>query len=124
MEERSGGSTRDRSKEELPAIPETFIIDPSEAVTIQMRIESFFLGIVDFIGYDQNTRDDFVKIKSHELHTSTTETDDRIASLIARDRLIASVYARRTDFNFVEVSFALYLTPELVSLLRQGIAAP
>ena len=110
-----------RERSEFPVRPDTFIVDPSEGAFIQDKIEAFFGEIIDYLGYGQAATLAFARVKSYELRTPTTETDDRITLLIIRDRLTAAVCKLRTDFNFVEVSFAHYLSPELVGLLKKGI---
>lgn len=112
--------------EGLPETPARFTVITGEEERVEQTIESFFGGILDFLGYNHRARTAFVKIEAYTLgveHPGHLQpTDDRITLLIARDITLASVLARRNEFNWIEVLSACYLTSnEMVDRLRDGL---
>lgn len=110
--------------EGLPEPFEPFTVITGEEVMIQEKIDLFFRGILDFLGYDERARKAFVNIEIRNLAFNGPQvraSDDMIHWLIIGNYCVASVINRRDEFNYVEVLSACYLTPERVKRLREGI---
>ena len=114
------------SVEGFPRPPDRFIVNTGEGQVIEEEKIRFFEAVLDFVGYDLSAKEAFAEILPMVLHRYDSRgqvrpTDDSISLLIMKGRLAASLVERRNDFNYVEVSFACYLTPELVSQLRESL---
>lgn len=87
------------------------------------KIEAFFISILDYLMYTVGEREAFVEIVPAVLHRYDTTgavqpTDDRSATLIIKDIMVASVTERRNEGNFVEVTFNCNLTPDVLQDIR------
>ena len=84
----------------------------------QHRLDAFFGGVLDLLGYDQRARDVFCEVRSGEItkaggDESRYSADDRVTMLLVRGKVVATAVEIRDDFNFTQVLFAHYVTPEV-----------
>lgn len=107
------------SLEELLKPQQIFIVNIENQEQVAEEIDRFFGSVLNVLEYTEEELRAFVERTSSVLHDYDTEgvihpTDDRITLLSARGKVIASVMETRTEFNYVQVSSASYLNPEMI----------
>lgn len=113
-------------KDRMPKTPDSFTVPTGFGEVIEEKKTEFFLGILDFIGYDQKARRVYARIESKGIYRENfedvIETDDRITSLVVQGQLAATVLERRDEMNEIQAHFASYLTPEMIQRLREELS--
>ena len=112
----------------LPEVPETYVVPPDCLAEKQEVWEDFFTEIIKTLGYDTPERQKHgdVSIEYYALSQANYPQPDsefrvsnnRIITLVVNNRVVASVFEWRTEFNTVQVSAALYLTDETFEDVR------
>ncbi len=107
------------SLEELLKPRQIFIVNTGRQKVVEKERERFFNSVLGALGYSDEERAVFAEIRSLVLHSYDTQgqvlpTDDRITLLIARNCVVASILETRDDLNYVQVSPASYLNPEMI----------
>jgi len=114
------------SAERFPTAPDLFTVPTGEGEIIEVRIESFFDEILDYLGWSQEARKHFANRYSMELYSpSPTDTrsipsNDRVTLLVLLDFTVASVLERRDDRNEIQVVSACYLNPGMFEELTKN----
>ena len=102
----------------FPATPAPFTIAPDHAAEICRRIEEFFGEIIKYlqVGTAQLEYDAEIITRGlcFESPGAVNPTDDRLTLLVIQGHVVASVIDRRTATNYCQVTFASYLTPDLL----------
>jgi len=101
-----------------PEVPQPFKVITGNLEVIWEKRKEFFDEVVSFLGIEDSLRPWLVEENSREIYSQFSkvkgiESNDIVTFLVTTDRL-ASVVERRTEFNYVEASFAHYLNPELI----------
>ncbi len=101
----------------LPLIPETMIVNTGDEAPIWEAQKKFFHEILGFLGYTQRAAQVFASIDVRVIGIDGAgfqPSNDFITTLVVRDCLVATVFRRRNDRNYVETSFAHYLNPTTI----------
>lgn len=103
--------------------PERYISEPGGEERRE-RIAGFFDEVLSMLGYDQEQMRAFCEIRSREIAVANRAgealrrpSDDRITELVVKGRTVATVVEIRDDFNYIQLFFANFMTPELLDEL-------
>lgn len=123
-----------KSQPDIPSVPEAVVVAPDYLNEVQKKWDVFFDEVLTYLGYESpEARKAFVDIESYVLNredptqigkvvegseAEPLPTDNRILLLKVQNRVVASVFEWRDDFNFVQVSPALHLNEEMTEQIR------
>jgi hypothetical protein len=93
------------------------------------RINSFFPEVVNRIGLtaEQAAAYGEVRVRELPIHGSLegkpfVASNDRITELWVGNRAVASILELRDEFNYANILFADYLSPDLIAALHEAIS--
>ena len=101
------------SRANLPIIPDSMTVNTGEQIKIEERMEAFFLEIIQYLGYDEDSAGAWCRIEHQMLCQFASElrdSDEKLVTLRINGRVIASVIYSRSELNYVQASFAHYLS--------------
>lgn len=107
------------SRANLPIIPDSMTVITGDETGIERKMEAFFLEIIHYLGYDEDSAGVWCRIERQKLCQFAPELrdlDEELVTLRINGRVIASVIYSRTESNYVQASFAHYLS--LPNILR------
>ena len=109
-----------------PQVPESFVVDPMQNEVINDVMNTFFLDVLDCMGIQEDERGRFASIHVRGMYSQYSraekiESNDRITTLTALNRVVALAFEVRTDFNYIQAGFAHFLSPEMLQECRQSI---
>lgn len=89
------------------------------------KTDEFFQGVLDGLGYSLAQRALYAAIKTRVLPGHGQQegeafhaTDDRVTELWFGNRVVATVLGIRDDFNYEQLLYADYSSPELIDELH------
>jgi len=91
-------------------------LNTGEEETVLRAKLAFFQSVRDFLGIGPAKARSFTGVDERMLDANATNmvaipTDESMSALVVCDMVVATVFCRRDQGNYVQVYFALYLDP-------------
>lgn len=102
-------------------VPEREVHNTGDLDSLTVTPEDFFTAVEESLNLSDFTKKMEVHIHSRRLNYRDKlhhESDEEMIYLVIKDVVVASVFYRRTKMNWIEVSYACYLSDKIVRYLE------